>query len=83
MIGQQISLRFLIPRAIDVLRTNPLAEGNYYPGDLLNAVLGADKAYWHVNVEQWQMVDEMASSLVSAVENVRDALSTFRSSTFS
>ena len=54
MIGQQISLRFLIPRAIDVLRTNPLAEGDYYPGDLLTAVLRADKAYWQANVEQWR-----------------------------
>ena len=56
MIGQQISLRYLIPRAITILEANPLAE-DMYPGDLLGAVLRVDKAYWHANVAQWQEVE--------------------------
>lgn len=46
MIGQQISLRYLIPRAITILEANPLAEGDMYPSDLLSAVLHTDKTYW-------------------------------------
>jgi len=31
LISQQVSLRYLIPRAIAVLQTNPLAEGTSTP----------------------------------------------------
>ena len=56
-----------------------LAEGDLYPGDLLNAVLREDEL--HTNVEQWQMVEEIASGLLSAVQT-RDPLTEFRHSTF-
>lgn len=39
MFGQRESASVLLPRALDVLERNPLAEGDYYPGDLLVAVL--------------------------------------------
>ena len=38
MIGQRIGLRHLGPRALDVLEENPWAEGDFYPGDLLNSL---------------------------------------------
>jgi CDI immunity proteins len=46
MIGQQVSLPYLIPLATTILQANALAEGDYYPGDLLHAVLRADKSYY-------------------------------------
>jgi CDI immunity proteins len=39
MIGQNFSLNYLIPLAIEQLRRDPLVAGDYYPGDLLGAVL--------------------------------------------
>jgi hypothetical protein len=39
MIGQQVALAHLVPRALDALELNPLAQGDFYPGDLLQAVL--------------------------------------------
>ncbi len=43
MIGQQIGLDHLMPRAIDVLERQPLAEGNFFRGDLLvNVVKASD-----------------------------------------
>jgi hypothetical protein len=48
MIGQQISLPHLIPIAAKVLEKEPLAEGNYYPCDLLNAVIDV-KREWLVS----------------------------------
>ena len=39
MIGQKISLQYLMPRAIMMLEREPLAEGDYYPGDLLVNVI--------------------------------------------
>jgi hypothetical protein len=43
MIGQNIGLPHLLPRAVAVLEADPLAEGDYHPGDLLNAVLHCDR----------------------------------------
>ena len=39
MIGQKIGLKHLMPIAINILETEPLAEGDYYPGDLLSNVV--------------------------------------------
>jgi len=47
MIGQNIGLKFLVPLAIETLSVNILAEGDFYPGDLLQAVLASDKYYWN------------------------------------
>ena len=41
MIGQGIGLPYLIPLAVAVLEREPLAEGDFYPGDLLSSVIGA------------------------------------------
>jgi hypothetical protein len=49
MIGQQIGLDYLIPLALEQLNINILLEGDYYPGDLLVAVLKADKVFWNKN----------------------------------
>ena len=81
MIGQQISLRFLVPRAIVGLEQNPLAEGDMYAGDLLHAVLRVDKSYWHANVEQWQSIEDIAERLTSAVDDLRDSIDAFRTQT--
>jgi len=46
MIGQGIGLRFLVPIAIEVLERDPLAQGDFYPGDLLGNVLRAGPVFW-------------------------------------
>ena len=46
MIGQNFNLNYLIPLAIEKLEQNPLAEGDYYAGDLLVNVLRSDSKFW-------------------------------------
>lgn len=46
MIGQNIGLKHLIPVALGHLERDPLSEGDFYPGDLLKAVLAAEAAYF-------------------------------------
>jgi len=47
LIGQQVGVAVLVPLALEVLERDPLAEGDYYPGDLLSAVLrGVPAEYW-------------------------------------
>ena len=39
LIGQGIAVRILLPLAIEMLRRDPVLEADYYPGDLLVAVM--------------------------------------------
>jgi hypothetical protein len=40
MIGQGVGLPHLVPHGVELLEQEPLAEGDFYPGDLLAAVVG-------------------------------------------
>jgi len=60
MIGQQINLPYLIPIALEVLRTDPFAEGAYYRGDLLATVLRAEAAFWRQHPELRRKAAEIA-----------------------
>lgn len=51
MIGQNIGLKFLVPIAIEELKENILAEGNYYEGDLLKSVLTSEVNFWTERVD--------------------------------
>ncbi|MGI5372826.1 contact-dependent growth inhibition system immunity protein [Streptomyces sp. CA-251387] len=46
LIGRNIGLPYLLPRAVDLLRADPLVEGDLYEGDLLSAALTRDRAAW-------------------------------------
>ena len=41
MIGQGFGVPHLMPKALSVLQVNPLAEGDFWEGDLLTTVIGA------------------------------------------
>lgn len=47
MLGQQIAAPILLPMAVTVLAEDPLAEGDYYPGDLLHNVVRLSEPDWH------------------------------------
>jgi hypothetical protein len=51
MIGQQIGLPHLVPLAVAALEREPLAEGNYYPGDLLANLIDARE--WLQANQEW------------------------------
>ena len=63
MIGQKIGLRFLIPLAIEHLRVDPLVEGLFYRGDLLQSVLKDPGDFWNDNLELHWDVCEIVSEL--------------------
>ncbi|MDT9700954.1 contact-dependent growth inhibition system immunity protein [Streptomyces sp. P17] len=46
LIGQDIGLPDLLPLALDVLRDNPMSEGDMHEGDLLSAILTRNPAIW-------------------------------------
>jgi len=53
MIGQQFSLDYLIPLALETLATDLFAEGTYFEGDLLKNVLVVKTDFWDNNKEYW------------------------------
>ena len=61
-----------------MLEANPLAEGDYYPGDLLQAVLGVDMEHWRANREQWERVSEIVDSYTFAQARLSEAVQAFR-----
>jgi len=52
LIGQLVALDATVPLALGKLRERPLAEGDYYPGDLLMVVLRIPDAYWSTHPDQ-------------------------------
>jgi len=49
LIGQQVGLSVLVPLAVQQLQRDPLAEGDYYPGDLLASLLRLPASFWAAN----------------------------------
>lgn len=58
-IGQDEGLAYLVPLAIEQLKENVLAEGDYYEGDLLLSVLRSDKNFWLANKDSWKTVKQL------------------------
>lgn len=59
MLIQEIGLFYLLPMAIEILEKDLLAEGNYYPGDLLNAVMKLKPENWKPYKAYWLKIDTL------------------------
>ena len=68
LIGQNIGLKYLIPLALEALKTNILAEGDLYEGDLLKSVLTSDSNYWKNEIENWVQMCEFFTNKISVIE---------------
>lgn len=69
MIGQNIGLKYLLPMAIEILNENILAEGDYYEGDLLSAVLSSDVKFWEENKTDYKTFFELFQKNESILKN--------------
>ncbi|WP_121357775.1 contact-dependent growth inhibition system immunity protein [Flavisolibacter nicotianae] len=72
LIGQQIGLRFTIPKAINVLQADVLAEGDYYPGDLLNSLLGLSEEGWNLYPNEKIKFVELLRQNISTIERTEN-----------
>jgi hypothetical protein len=64
LISQQIGLDALVPLALDQVERDPLAEGDFYPGDLLDALMRrVPESYWQAHEEQRARVRTVAEAL--------------------
>lgn len=64
LVGQGISLQYTVPLALEHLAADPMAGGDFYPGDLLKAVAGVADDFWaqHPSLAaEWERVKARAS----------------------
>jgi len=65
-------LRHLVPIALQYLHDDPLAEGDYYPGDLLATVLRVNSDFWQqrpdLNHELGNIVDALTHRRTAEIE---------------
>jgi hypothetical protein len=66
LLGQDVGTEVILPYALTVLEREPLAEGDYYPGDLLAAVLQLPVVYW----QKHPTCSDRLEHIVSAVESM-------------
>ncbi|GHA39726.1 hypothetical protein GCM10010372_44750 [Streptomyces tauricus] len=63
LIRQDVGLAHLLSLAVEVIRANPLAEGDMYEGDLLAAVLTRNVVVWNEFPELGREVRLIVSEL--------------------
>ena len=75
MIGQDLSLEYLVPLAVELLEKNPFVEGDYYPGDLLKNVLDVKREFWGQQPElerRMKVVAERASRELPSLNEIEE-----------
>jgi hypothetical protein len=77
-IGQNFSLKYLIPLALEKLNENLFAEGDFYEGDLLQSVLTVNSNYWIDNPQLWNELNILISSKLEELDSQKIKYSTFR-----
>jgi len=68
MIGQQIGAAFLVPLALDHLELDPLAKGDFYPGDLVVAVTRLPDAFWRAHAH---LIPNALRAIDAAIARIR------------
>jgi hypothetical protein len=78
MIGQQIGLLFLVPLALEKLAEDALAEGDYYPGDLLTSLLRTNADFWRLHADWKARLDQIIGNLGEVPPLVSEHLREFQ-----
>jgi hypothetical protein len=63
LLGQRTGVDALVPYALAVVERDPLAEGDYYPGDLLVAILQLPADHWARNAEEAKRLTKIVSTV--------------------
>ncbi len=80
LIAQGIGHDVLIPRTLTLLEHNPLLEGDFFPGDVLAAILKAPRSYWAANSIQATRVEHIVAALDDGTTaDLKSEIDTFRS----
>ena len=70
MLSQDIGAKYLVPVAIKILKTDILAEGDFYPGDLLESILNLPVDFWIYNKT---LLDDLGNLIEERFELIKSA----------
>lgn len=65
-----MGLDYLLPLALEVLRDDPMAEGDMYEGDLLSVVVTRSPAVWN----EWREPGQELGVIVSGLTDLPPSL---------
>ncbi|WP_406642844.1 contact-dependent growth inhibition system immunity protein [Amycolatopsis sp. WGS_07] len=65
LLGQQEGVEVLTPLALAQLEAGPLAEGDFCPGDLFEAVLKNPRSYWTEHPDQRTRLQKVIDALAA------------------
>ena len=74
MIGQQQSLQYLLPIAIEKLEADPWISGDFFRGDLLEAVLSVKPEFWTTQPDLVDGLEMILNDMHRDVERFRTEL---------
>jgi hypothetical protein len=69
-----------LPRAIDLLKVDPLLEATFYPGDLLAALLRIPEENWQNSAEFFADMQVIVARLPEVPEELRQPILDFQQS---
>ncbi|MDR7219973.1 contact-dependent growth inhibition system immunity protein [Aminobacter aminovorans] len=85
LIGQEIGLEYLVPKALAILTEDPMIGVTHYPGDLLSACLRVNKDFWaleprlrHQLLAQVENLDLSGDDEDVAAEELQEEMRAFR-----
>ena len=80
MLGQTLGVSALLPRAVRVLCADPLAEGDFYPGDLLTVVLRLPGTAWTgLEPERQRLASVLAEARLDTEDDLQGLVARFTS----
>jgi hypothetical protein len=78
LIGQNMSLDYLMPLAIEHLQQDPFVAGDFYDGDLLTNMLNVEASFWHRRPDLRGAIEEIVQKIEPFPESFRKDLVVFR-----
>lgn len=73
LVRQEVGLPHVVPVALHALAGDPLLEADYYPGDLLAALLELAPGYWSDHPAEADIVSGLLDAVDPADERLLDA----------
>lgn len=69
LLGQNVGVPILLPRALAMLEQDPLREGDLYPGDLLAAALRVPPSHWHTRPDHLERLERVLAAIDTTAED--------------
>jgi CDI immunity proteins len=77
LIAQGVGVPVLLPDVLRRLEREPLLEGDYYPGDVLVAVLRVPPSYWSANPGQLASLERVLAGVAEPDADLRKDIEAF------